>query len=255
MSTFNPYADKKEVSKESDDPDFKFIKDKDLNMSRGEMKGLVKAMETDEFKNIMGEYLDDISNPKNKAELEEYLQQCEENGELPPNTKLIKPTAGFCLKTTSNKLINRKEKKYFEQKTFINLTSHDIMDPPKKIEKMQNGSRGYTFELPYRVSKGRPDQDTKGEICTTYDVVFHPEVISMAMLYKGEFLKFVCDTAVEGVNKVLAQDNEKLSKDYKMMRNLMCKGGKPASITVKVQSSNPIINSMDPSKHETNLQK
>jgi len=128
------------------------------------------------------------------------------------------------------------------------------MDPPKKIDRVKNGSRGYTFELPYRVSKGRPDQDNKGELCTTYDVVFHPEVISMSMLYKGEFIKFVCDTAIEGVNKVLSQDNEKLSKDYKLMNKLRCKGGAPASITVKVQSENPIINSLDPSKHETTLQ-
>ncbi|PCH49286.1 MAG: bacillithiol biosynthesis cysteine-adding enzyme BshC [Flavobacteriaceae bacterium] len=34
------------------------------SMSKVEMKGLVKAMESEEFKNIMGEYLDDISNPK-----------------------------------------------------------------------------------------------------------------------------------------------------------------------------------------------
>jgi hypothetical protein len=129
------------------------------------------------------------------------------------------------------------------------------MQPPRKIERVKNGTKGYTFELPYRVSKGRPDQDSKKEICTTYDVVFHPEVISMAMLYQGDFLKFVCDTAVDGVNKVVAQDNEKISQDYKMMKNLRCKGGQPASITIKVESKNPIINAMDPSKHETPLQK
>mmetsp|Transcript_17038 Transcript_17038/g.19649 ORF Transcript_17038/g.19649 Transcript_17038/m.19649 type:complete len:97 (-) Transcript_17038:1273-1563(-) len=39
------------------------------------------------------------------------------------------------------------------------------------------------------------------------------------------------------------------------MKNLRCKGGKPASITVKVASKNPIINSMDIQSHETSLQK
>jgi hypothetical protein len=129
------------------------------------------------------------------------------------------------------------------------------MDPPKKVKRMQNGKRGYSFELPYRVSKGRPDQDSKGVICTTYDVVFHPEVIQMATQYKNEFLKFVCDTAIDGVTRVLATESEKLSRDYKMMNNLVCKGGKPASITIKVTSDNPIIDSMDPQKHETKLQK
>jgi len=256
MSSFNPYADKKEKKKEQpEESDFKFINDKELNMNKQEMKGLVKAMESEEFRSIMSDYMKDISDPKNKQEMEDYLQQCEENGELPPNTKLIKPTEGFCIKTTSSKLINRKEKKYFEQKTFINVTSHEVMEPPKKVEKFNNGKRGYTFELPYRVSKGRPDQDSKGDVCTTYDVVFHPDVIKMSMLNSGEFLKFVCDTAVEGVNRVIAHDEEKVSRDYKMMKNMRCKGDKPASITIKVENSNPIINSMDPSKHETKLQK
>jgi dynein assembly factor 2 len=255
MSSINPYADPKPKQKPQEDSEFKFIQDKDLNMSRQEMKGLVKAMETEEFKSIMSDYMKDISDPKNKEELEQYLTQCEENGELPPNTKLIRPVAGFCMKTSCSKLINRKEKKFFEQKTFINITSHEVMDPPKKVERVNNGRKGYTFELPYRVSKGRPDQDTKGDVCTTFDVVFHPEVLSMSMMYKGDFLKFVCDTALDGVGKVLAQDNEKISKDYKILRNLRCKGGKPASITIKVENSNPIINAMDPSKHETSLQK
>lgn len=255
MSSFNPYADKKPQQEPEIDSEFKFLKDKTLGVTRNEMKGLSKAMESQEFRDIMSEYMNDISDPKHKDELEKYLTQCEENGELPPNTKLIRPTAGFCLKTTSTKLLNRKEKKFFEQKTFINVTSHEFIEAPRKVERMNNGKRGYTFELPYRVSKGRPDQDVKGDICTTYDVVFNPEVIKMTFAYSGEFLKFVCDTAIDGVNKVVANEGEKVSSDYKVMRKMRCKGGKPASITAKIETSNPIINSMDPSKHETALQK
>lgn len=39
-------------------------------MSKAEMKGLVQAMESKEFSSIMNEYIDDISDPKHKAELE-----------------------------------------------------------------------------------------------------------------------------------------------------------------------------------------
>ena len=72
--SFNPYADKKVVTEE-EDPEFKFLKDKELNMNRAEMKGLVKAMESEEFKGIMGEYMNEISDPKNKQEMEDYLKQ------------------------------------------------------------------------------------------------------------------------------------------------------------------------------------
>jgi hypothetical protein len=65
----------------------------------------------------------------------------------------------------------------------------------------------------------------------------------------------VCDTAVEGIGKVLASNKETISKDYKIMQNLRCKGGKPASITVKIETDNPLINSLDPSQHQTTLEK
>jgi hypothetical protein len=33
-----------------------------------------------------------------------------------------------------------------------------------------------SWQLPYRVSKGKHDQDLKGTVCMTYDVVFHTDV-------------------------------------------------------------------------------
>lgn len=47
-------------------------------MSKAEMRGLTKAMESKEFSEIMNEYIDDISDPKHKSELEQYLKECEE---------------------------------------------------------------------------------------------------------------------------------------------------------------------------------
>jgi hypothetical protein len=138
---------------------------------------------------------------------------------------------------------------------FINICSHEFMEKPRKHKQKKDGNEGYSFELPYRVSKPRHDQDNKKEMCSTFDVIFNPEVLKMIALYKSSFLHFVCDTAIDGVNRVVVQDHEKVSNDYKVMRNLKCKGGKPAGITVKIDSSNPIINAIDPSKHETNLQK
>lgn len=44
--------------------------DKNFTMSWAEMKGLINAMEQKEFAKIMNEYVDDISDPKHKAELE-----------------------------------------------------------------------------------------------------------------------------------------------------------------------------------------
>ena len=89
----------------------------------------------------------------------------------------------------------------------------------------------------------------------TYDVIFHSDVFQMMLMYGVEFQKFICETALDGIGRVLAEHKESISKDYKIMKNLRCKGGKPASITIKVETENPIINAMDISKHKTKLER
>lgn len=74
---------------------------------------------------------------------------------------------------------------------------------------MPDGKSGYAWSLPYRVSKGRHDQDKNGDLCGTYDVVFHIDVANF--ITSTDFKKFVCDTAIDGVNRVLAEHKEKCS--------------------------------------------
>jgi hypothetical protein len=70
-------------------------------------------------------------------------------------------------------------------------------------------------------------------LCSTYDVVFHSDV--GGFLAHPDFKKFVCDTAIDGVNRVLAEHKEKCSSDYKILKHLVCKGGTPGLLTVKVE--------------------
>ena len=44
-----------------------------------------------------------------------------------------------------------------------------------------------------------------------YDVVFNDDIIQYMM--HAEFQKFVADTAIDGVNQVLQQQQEKISTD------------------------------------------
>jgi len=69
-------------------------------MSRHEIKSLSKAFEQDEFKDLLSDYVKEVSDPKGRDEQFQYLEQLEEAGEVPPGMKLLKPTEGFCVKTT-----------------------------------------------------------------------------------------------------------------------------------------------------------
>ena len=96
-------------------------------------------------------------------------------------------------------------------------------------------------------------QDNNKKICSLYDVVFSSDV--MKWLIHKDFKKFVADTAIDGVHRVLAQDKEKISSDYKIMQNMNCKGGEPSLMTVKVEQNNPLLQNLDIDKTKTKLQK
>ena len=87
----------------------------------------------------------------------------------------------------------------------------------------------------------------------TYDVVFNGDVHQF--LKHEEFKKFVADTAIDGVNRVLAEHKEKISSDYKILKHINCKGVRPQMMTVKSKNANQLLQNMDITKQETKLQK
>jgi len=62
---------------------------KKLDISPNELKAFTKAMEQNEFKSLLNDYVGEISDPKHRPELDQYLNELEERGELPPGAALI----------------------------------------------------------------------------------------------------------------------------------------------------------------------
>lgn len=54
--------------------DHPLFEGKKMDISKNELKAFTKAMEHEEFKNIMNDYVKEISDPKNQAEYETYLR-------------------------------------------------------------------------------------------------------------------------------------------------------------------------------------
>lgn len=50
---------------------------KKMEMSHKELKTFTNCMEADEFKSMLNEYVDEISDPKHKPEMQTYLRQME----------------------------------------------------------------------------------------------------------------------------------------------------------------------------------
>ena len=190
-------------------------------ISRQELRTVLKAMDKEGFNKLMEDYMHEISDPNNVKESNDYLQQMASTNDLPANVKLAKPSEGFCVKSSKYHL----KKKQIKTKCFVNITSYDGIKKPEVDEK------GY-WSVPYLLNKGRNDKDSKNQLCMTYDVVFHPEAISMSNRYP-QFKKFVCDSAIDGLNgNLLSKTEEQISKYYSYVDKFKYKGNEIALMNV-----------------------
>ena len=122
---FNPYASedfnriqtkaakdyetqKKEREAAANQVDHPLMEGKKLDMSAKELKSFANAMGKKDFREMLGDYVDEISDPAHRPELDQYLRQMEETGDLPPGTELIAPEVGFCIKTSVKKLVSER---------------------------------------------------------------------------------------------------------------------------------------------------
>mmetsp|Transcript_32786 Transcript_32786/g.71492 ORF Transcript_32786/g.71492 Transcript_32786/m.71492 type:complete len:164 (+) Transcript_32786:175-666(+) len=160
----------------------------------------------------------EISDPKGREEQFTYLEQLEKQGDVPPGMKLLKPTAGFCCKTTIYKFGSNRTTR-IPQKCFINVCSHPEIDLASETEK------GY-WQVPHLVSAARPDQDKEGGICTTFEAIFSPETIAKCE-QNPNFQEMCVNIALESMGKHHKNSGDSISKDWKLLKNLKCKGQRP----------------------------
>ena len=216
----------------------------DKRITRKEARDLLTALDKPEFGGLMDDYIKEISNPNNIKETNQFLKESEEKKDLPANVRLAKPKEGFCIRSEKYNIKRPSQRK----KVFINIVSlEEVQEPISDNNNM--------WKLPYLLNQGRHDQDKKGKYCTTYDVVFNPKAIELA---NGNlaFKKFVCDTAIEGINnQILAKEEEKISKDF-IIKKFNYKGIEVAYVNVHTLNKGEMDDRKEPNEfHKTQVMK
>jgi dynein assembly factor 2 len=98
----------------------------ELNMTRDELDRFTEAMKKEEFRKLLVEYAEELSDPKNREQYEKEIAQLEEERGM--NVTFIHPEKGFCLKTTQNG----------ELKCFINICKNENIEKPRCQNETQN---------------------------------------------------------------------------------------------------------------------
>ncbi|XP_029637546.1 protein kintoun [Octopus sinensis] len=219
---------------------------KKLDMTPEEMKRFGEAMKKEEFRKLLAEYAEEISNPENRKKYEEEITQLE--NERGMDIKFITPEPGHVIKS----LINNKKK------AFINICKNENIGKPTFTKENGPDRFGINWAIPHSLARPREDFDLKGEKCFVYDVVFHPDTYRMAQS-NSKFKKLVHDTAIEAIEEHFNVTLDKKISTPKVKNNF--KGVRTPTVvrtrredgsTKTADDSDSILNSMpypyDPNK-------
>ena len=200
----------------------------EFKMTSEEVNNLQEAFKKEEFRKMFTEYLNDMQDPKYRAEQEAYIKECEERNQLPEGVDLIHPEPGFVVKTRDMKS---------KEKYFINVCSHERIDKPSSQEVVsKDGKKGRNWTLPHSIGPKHMEKDKSGNLCSTYDVCFHPD--SLTRCYLDErWKRFVAETSIGGVEKRAKKDMSsrieiKLNREHHILRNVRCLGSSLSSMNL-----------------------
>lgn len=188
----------------------------DLNLSRDEVKSIGKALEKEEFRNLLLDYVKEINDPENRKQYEKEITQLE--NERGVDIKFVHPSSGYVIKTSADGV----------GKVFINVCSNSNVGKPTSTPGVDDGHRGLCWSIPYCLAPPREDVDKKNNLCTVYDVVFHPEALQLSK--NDAFKKLVNDTAVGAVEESFHVTLDKVNLRFP---KLNFKGAKHATVIRK----------------------
>ncbi|GFR57843.1 protein kintoun [Elysia marginata] len=186
-----------------------------LDLSQDEVKRLGNALKDENFRKMLIEYAEEISDPENKRKAEEEIAMMEQERGM--NVQFIHPEPGYVLKTAVDGTV----------KAFINICQNDKIDKPKAKRQLgPDGKSGLMWQIPHSFSPPKDDYDKSNKQCKVFDVVFHPDTYRMAM--KNErFCKLVEDTAIDGIEN---QFGVKLDRQNIKRPKLKFKGTPTATV-------------------------
>lgn len=160
----------------------------DLDVTRDEIDDLTKCLKQDDFRKLLIEYAEEVTNPDNRKIYEQEIGELEKERGI--DIKFINPEPGYVIKTSVNG----------DKKCFINVSKSDIVGKPTSQPSYEDGNRGLVWSIPFTLAPPRDDVDKKKIFCTVFDVVFHPDTLYLASK-NSRFREVVNETAIDGVEK------------------------------------------------------
>merc|ERR1712216_82625 len=146
-----------------------------FKMTKEEGERIAQCFKEPEFKQLFHEYLDEMSDPKNREEMDTYIRQLEGEGQVPEGMTI--PEEGLCVKCFQKSAATKDGK---GSKVFINVThSPEVDEASCKDGTGANGKKGSHWHLPFVISpQPKLVEDHSGDRCSSWDICVNSNTFS-----------------------------------------------------------------------------
>ena len=212
--------------------------DSKAKMTPDEQEKFRSAFGDEKFRAILADYMEEISDPKHRAEQEAYITQLEGDDKVPQGKELVRPDACFVVKTyvttPGGEAGGGSSTK--GEKIFVNIVQSDKIEKPTS----RPAEGGRHWSLPLSLGPKRLEADKSGgALVQTFDACFHPEAMALAKAdkqFKDYLVHTALDHAEQALNKLKPRPRpgnpppalDKVNRDYHVLRGIYYKNGKPA---------------------------
>ncbi|XP_038548613.1 PIH1 domain-containing protein 1 isoform X1 [Micropterus salmoides] len=158
-----------------------------------------------------------------------------------PDSKVIRPEPGMCVKTLSQP---------GKQKVFVNICQSNSVPPPpdlsrEELEDLLQSDDPSGYRVPMSLGEPHIEIDNSSQGCTAYDVVVNQEFFQKCQK-DPLFQQFVILVSMEGLEN---KYNLELSRDWKVLKNRKFLGSvSEQNIRTK---SRPVIQELKPQESST----
>ncbi|XP_071867910.1 PIH1 domain-containing protein Nop17-like isoform X1 [Bombus fervidus] len=158
----------------------------DLDVTKEELKNLTECLKKEEFRKMLIEYVEEVTDPKNMEVYQKEITLLEKKRGV--DVTFVAPQPSYVIKTSVNG----------DKKCFLNICTSELTDPPSSQPSFEQGHHGQQWSIPYLLTPPRDDLDKKNVRCKVFDVIFHPDTIFLSTKH-AELRKIVNSTAIDGV--------------------------------------------------------
>jgi len=213
----------------------------DFKITKEEADKFREAFKKKEFRDLFTDYVQEISDPKNREEYEAYLRQAEAQNKVPKGVHLVRPKGGFVVKTfrSVKNQSDKEEKSANKQKIFVNVCSADeVAKPSSSGDKVR---KGVSWSLPHFLGPPHMERDKKNVPCTVFEMCFHHDTLYLAS-QNQRFKQMVCGICIDEVEKQMRKheknDNVVLDRKYRVLKGVLAMGGNPKTLSMRKTENN-----------------